>query len=149
MILDFHTTLIEESELERIDNVGLTPCLFQEYVEKDLELRVTVIGDEVFAAEIHSQVRDETKIDFRKYEIDIPYRKACLPWDVERRCLELVHSYGLTYGAMDLIVTPDGRYVFLENNPVGQFMFIEQRVPALRMTEALATCLIRGSDGRE
>jgi hypothetical protein len=44
--------------------------------------------------------------------------------------------------------TPDGRYVFLESNPNGQFMWIEHRVPELRMTEALASCLIRGANSQ-
>src|SRR4051812_27405762 len=40
------TTLITESELDLLDSVRLVPCLFQEYVPKAVELRVTVIGDE-------------------------------------------------------------------------------------------------------
>jgi len=29
------------------------------------------------------------------------------------------------YGAIDLRLTPEGRYVFLEINPAGQFLYIE------------------------
>jgi hypothetical protein len=47
---------------------------------------------------------------------------------------------------MDLILTPDDRFVFLENNPNGQFLFVEQKIPELKMSEALASCLIRGSN---
>ena len=60
-----------------------------------------------------------------------------------------MHSYGLTYGAIDLIVTPAGEYVFLENNPVGQFLFVEELVPELDMAGALATCLVEGARARE
>ncbi|WP_342775838.1 MvdC/MvdD family ATP grasp protein [Nonomuraea mesophila] len=140
--LEMPTTMLGEAELAALDAVRLTPCLFQEYVDKDRELRVTVIGDEVFAAEIHSQARPETAVDLRHFEVDVPYRAARLPDEVARRCLEFVHSYGLTFGALDLILTPDGRHVFLENNPIGQFLYIEERVPELRMTDALAGCLV-------
>ena len=140
------TTLITASELARLDSVRLVPCLFQEYIPKRLELRVTVIGDELFAAEIHSQEHEQTRIDWRNFEVDIPYRKATLPRDIADRCLTLVKSYGLNFSALDLILTPDGRYVFLESNPNGQFIFIEKAVPELRMTEALASCLIRGAN---
>lgn len=139
-------TLITDSELAMADSVKLVPCLFQEYIPKQIELRVTVIGDEIFAAEIHSQAHEKTSVDWRHYEVEIPYRKANLPMDIAERCLELVRSYNLNFSAMDLILTPDGRYIFLENNPNGQFMFVEQKVPELRMTEALASCLIRGSN---
>jgi hypothetical protein len=54
-----------------------------------------------------------------------------------------VHSYQLNYGAIDLIVTPDNEYVFLENNPAGQFLFVEQLVPALTMSDSLARRLVR------
>ncbi|HEU4325877.1 MAG TPA: hypothetical protein VFS21_22245 [Roseiflexaceae bacterium] len=140
-----YTTLLDEHHLARLESVRLAPCLFQEYVPKRLELRVTVIGDDVFAAEIHSQEHESTSVDWRHYEVEIPYRKAELPVEVAERCLRLVKGYGLNYSAMDLILTPDGRYVFLENNPNGQFLFIERKVPELPLLDALAACLIRGS----
>lgn len=140
------TTFITESELAQLDSVRLVPCMFQEYIPKQLELRVTVIGDEVFAAEIHSQADQRTSLDYRNFDVDIPYREATLPVEVAERCLSFVRSYELNFSALDLILTPDGRYVFVENNPNGQFIFIEQLVPELRMTEALAACLVRGAN---
>ena len=140
------TTVITPSELALLDSVQSVPCLFQEYIPKRVELRVTVIGDEIFAAEIHSQTHDKTRIDWRHYDVDIPYQKATLPMEVAERCLALVKSYQLNFSAIDLILTPDERYVFLENNPNGQFIFVEERIPELRMTEALAACLIRGAN---
>ncbi len=113
------------------------------------ELRVTIIGDELFAAEIDSQSRESTSVDWRNWSdggIDIPYRKATLPADIAERCMMLVRSYHLNFSAIDLILTPDGRYVFLENNPNGQFMWVEKLVPELEMTAALASCLIRGAN---
>lgn len=143
------TTFITEAELEQLESVRLIPCLFQEYIPKRVELRVTVIGDELFTAEIDSQARESTSIDWRSWGDgghEIPYRKTTLPDDIAERCMALVRSYQLNFSAIDLILTPDGRYVFLENNPNGQFMWVEQRVPELKMTEALAACLIRGAN---
>ncbi len=143
------TTMITEAELELLDSVRIVPCLFQEYIPKHTELRVTVIGDELFAAEIDSQASKSTSVDWRNWNeggLDISYREATLPVDIAERCIALVRSYQLNFSAMDLILTPDGRYVFLENNPNGQFMWIEKLVPELKMTEALASCLIRGAN---
>jgi glutathione synthase/RimK-type ligase-like ATP-grasp enzyme len=139
-------TLVTESELEYLDTVRLVPCMFQEYIPKQVELRVTVIGDDIFAAEIDSQVDERTSVDWRRFDVEIPYREATLPAEVAERCLELVRSYQLNFSAMDLILTPDGRYVFIENNPNGQFIFVEHLVPELRMTEALAARLARGAN---
>lgn len=144
------TTLITEKELELLDSVRLVPCLFQEYVPKQKELRVTIIGDELFVAEIDSQACEGTKVDWRNWSaggLNISYRKGSLPPDVAQRCMDLVRSYRLNFSAIDLILTPDDRYVFIENNPNGQFMWVEKLVPELKMTEALASCLIRGKNG--
>jgi glutathione synthase/RimK-type ligase-like ATP-grasp enzyme len=140
------TTLVTEAEVALFDSIRLVPCQFQEYVPKQVELRITVIGDDIFAAEIHSQAHEKTQLDWRNYDVDVPYRKANLPLEVAERCFALVKNYQLNFSAIDLILTPDGRYVFLENNPNGQFIFVEKLVPELRMTEALAACLIRGAN---
>jgi glutathione synthase/RimK-type ligase-like ATP-grasp enzyme len=139
------TTRITEEHDEALDAVVELPCFFQDYVPKRHELRVTVIGDAVFAARIHSQDDPRTATDCRDMSAEILYEAEDLSPDVARLCLAFVQSYGLTYGALDLIVTPEGDHVFLENNPVGQFLFVEQLVPQLDMTGALAACLVKGA----
>lgn len=138
------TTRIGDEHAGLLDAVAELPCFFQRYVPKRYELRVTVIDDLVFAAKIHSQDDPRTMIDFRDFSAPIRYEATRLPDEIERRCREYVRSYGLTYGAIDLIVTPDDRYVFLENNPAGQFLFVEQLVPEFGMLDAVADRLIVG-----
>jgi len=140
-----YTTKVEPDHLQMLDTVRYAPCQFQEYISKQHELRVTVIGDELFTAEIHSQDHASTQLDWRHYEATIPYHLGKLPPKVEEACMALTKGYGLNYGAIDLILTPDGRYVFLEINPNGQWLWVQQLVPELKMKEALASQLIRGS----
>lgn len=137
------TTLIDDDMMESIDAVAELPCQFQQYVAKQYELRVTVIGRRVFAARIHSQDDSRTAVDCRDMSAPIRYTPTLLPPQIERRCLELVASYGLNYSALDLIVTPDKEYVFLENNPAGQFLFIEQLIPEFNLLETLADQLLQ------
>lgn len=139
------TTRIEPGHEAMLDAVETLPCFFQRHVEKRHEIRATVIGDRLFAARIHSQDDPRTQVDFRDFGAQVRYEAAQLPAEIERRCLEFVHGYGLTYGAIDLIVDTEGDYVFLENNPGGQFLFVEQRVPELKMIDAVAECLIAGA----
>lgn len=147
---EIKTTRFGREDLDQLDGVQLAPCLFQAYVPKRVELRVTVIGDELFTVEIDSQAHEGTKVDWRNWNdggFEIPYRKANLPADLADRCLTFVRRYGLNFSAIDFVLTPDGRYVFLENNPNGQFMWIDKFVPEMKMTDALAACLIRGANG--
>lgn len=138
------TTLVDDEHMQNIDAVAEIPCHFQQYIDKKFELRVTVIGDKVFCAKIYSQDDERTRVDSRDMSADIRYRSFKLPSDIETMCRDFVHSYQLQYGALDIIVTPDDEYVFLENNPAGQFWYVQQLVPELSMMEALADCLIRG-----
>ncbi len=136
------TTILDADMLDQLDAVRELTCHFQEYVPKQYELRVTVIGRRVFAAKIHSQEDARTMVDSRDMSAPIRYESCVLPPEMELRCVDFVHSYGLEYGAIDLIVTPDGEYVFLENNPAGQFLYVQELIPELNILEAVADKLI-------
>jgi len=91
-----------------------------------MDVRVTVIGDSVFAAGIESTYLDGARIDFRRAEIfDLPHQYLELPNKVKMGCLDLVRQLGLRFGAIDLLLTSEGEYVFLEINPNGQWLWIE------------------------
>lgn len=118
-----------------------SPVLFQANVAKRFELRVTVVDGEVLPCEIHSQSTQRTQLDWRHYDWGhTPHRVHRLPDDVRRRCLELVRRLELRFGAIDLIFTPDGRYVFLEINPNGQWLWIEDET-GLPISDALCEAL--------
>jgi hypothetical protein len=119
-----------------------SPMLFQAQVPKRFELRITVVGDQVLAAEIHSQATRRTQLDWRHYDWGhTPYRVHHLPEPLRRACLAMVASLGLRFGAIDMIVTPDGRYVFLEINPNGQWLWIQDET-GLPIAEAICTTLL-------
>ncbi len=112
---------VEEKDLINLDEISYAPTMFQEYIPKSLEIRVTVIGERVFACEIHSQDSDKTKDDWRHYDFDNVKHSACkLPREIEEKCLGIVKSLSLNFGTIDLILTPENKYVFLEINPNGQ-----------------------------
>lgn len=142
------TTLVDAAMLENLDGVRELPCQFQQYIAKQYELRVTLIGEQVFAAKIHSQDDARTRIDVRDMSAPVRYEATELAPELRQRCLDLMHSYGLHYSAMDLIVTPDNEVVFLENNPNGQFLYIERLIPQFALLDALAEKLCREAQCR-
>lgn len=140
------STLIKREDLqENLGQIANAPCQFQEYVEKKLEFRVTIIGDDIFVAEIESQHPLRTPLDWQQSTASMVVRKGSLPAEIETRCFALVKGAGLNYSTIDLILTPDGRYVFLESNPSGHCLFVQERVPELKMIDAIAACLLRGA----
>jgi glutathione synthase/RimK-type ligase-like ATP-grasp enzyme len=128
------TSEVSPDVLERISDLDLTPCIFQENVPKLDELRVTVVGDEVFAAKVNSQDFEETRTDWRKKELH--FEPIKLPSFVADLCTDLLRSLKLKFGAIDLIRTPDGKYIFLEINPNGQWVWIENHT-SLKISDAI------------
>ena len=137
-----YSEIVSTRDVGYADAVRFAPSIFQAYVDKRIELRVTVVGGQVFAAEIHSQATRRTRHDWRRYDLaHTPHRRHALPRDIAQRCVVLVRRLGLAYGAIDLVLTPDGRYVFLEINPNGQYLWIEQ-LTGLPISEAIAEWLM-------
>jgi glutathione synthase/RimK-type ligase-like ATP-grasp enzyme len=119
------TRLLRHEELGLLDYVRYAPVIFQEYVEAVYDLRVTIVGDSVFPAAIHSQ-ETSYPVDFRMDMTNATIRPVDLPADVEARLKDYMRALGLQYGAIDMRLRPDGTYVFLEINPAGQWLFVEQ-----------------------
>jgi glutathione synthase/RimK-type ligase-like ATP-grasp enzyme len=127
----------------RYRSVRYVPLIVQEYVPKRVELRITVVGTSVFTAEIDSQASRSTRHDWRHYDNDrAKYSVHALPRAVERLCLRLVQALNLTFGAIDMVVTPGGEYVFLEINPSGQWSWIES-LTGLPISTAIADLLVQ------
>lgn len=133
------TSRVKAEDVSALGNVRFAPCVFQEYIKKQLELRVTVVGKRIFSCAIYSQENTSTAIDWRhggaRYEV------YTLPQEVEVKLLAVMTLLDLQYGAFDLILTPDGRFVMLEVNPNGQWAFA-QGFTGLPISEALADLLI-------
>ncbi|MGH7024825.1 MAG: hypothetical protein ACREEB_14720 [Caulobacteraceae bacterium] len=136
------TSVLTAEHLRQLDKIRFTGGIFQEYVPKHFEIRVTIIGQRLFSTEIHSQEDARARVDFRAVDAaHLRHQPHVLPAGIEAMCRGLLDAFGLVYGAIDLIVTPDGRYVFLENNPSGQFGWIEE-LTDMPLTASLADMLI-------
>ena len=97
--------------------------LFQKYIEKEVELRIFFIYGRFFPMAIFSQQSEKTSVDFRNYDNENPNRCTPfkLPINIEDNLLSLMKKIGLSTGSIDMIVTPNDEFVFLEVNPSGQF----------------------------
>lgn len=139
-----YTEAVARRDVGYAASLEYCPMIVQAYVPKLLELRITVVGRQVFAAEIHSQQTHHTRHDWRRYDMgNTPHFPHDLPGDVRDRCARLVESLGLCYGAIDMILTPDGRYVFLEINASGQYLWIEEETN-LPISSAICDLLMAG-----
>jgi glutathione synthase/RimK-type ligase-like ATP-grasp enzyme len=135
------TRRMRPEELDVIDMVRVAPVIFQEYVPAGVDLRITVIGDEVFPAAIQTEETDY-QADFRmSLGRGVRIVPDTIPDDLHRGLLALMRRLGLVYGAIDVRRTPSGDHFFLEINTAGQWLFVEQEThqPITRtLAESLA-----------
>ena len=114
-----YTTLNPGSELKD-ETVRAAPLLAQRILEEKSDLRITVVGEEVFAVRILSQGSGITG-DWRMVpKSELQYQDIVLSDDMVGRCRVLMSRLGLSFAAIDLIETPYGIF-FIEINPTGEW----------------------------
>lgn len=140
-----YTTRLTSRATDRLAEVRWCPGIFQEWIPKRRDIRVTVFDRAVYAVGIASQDHDSTRDDWRAYpwanSDEFPlHAPMTLDDEISRRCVELVQSYDLKFGAIDLVESVTGETLFLELNPNGQWAWVEERT-GLPMTSALVDTL--------
>lgn len=122
------TNVLTEKDIAHIDNLRYCPMQFQEKIAKETELRVTIVGDKVFAFEVDSQKLKTASVDWRREGVKlIEDWKACtLPEEIASKLLQLMDVYQVDYGAIDLIKSPEGVYYFLEINAAGEYFWLDK-----------------------
>jgi len=122
-----YTHEVEEEFIEQLPKTFF-PCLLQQYIEKQYELRVFYFNGQCYPMAIFSQKNQKTALDFRHYDKarpnrTVPYR---LPESLEKKIHAFMQAVDLQTGSLDLIRSKEGDYVFLEVNPVGQFGMVSK-----------------------
>ncbi len=140
------TRIMRDDEVALLDCVRLAPVIFQEYIPAVADIRVTVVGNDLFATAICA-APGGYDVDYRMDLAGARFEPATLPHDIEDRLRSLLARLGLIYGAIDLRRTADDEYVFLEINPAGEFLFVEERT-GQPITQAMADLLVRLDDER-
>lgn len=143
------TNAVKPDDLADLSGLNLCPATFQELLPKSLEIRVTVVGQRVMSAAIDSQVSARAAHDWRRDGVRMihDWQHYQLPLEVEEKILRLMAYFSLNYGAIDIILTPAGRHVFIELNPCGEFFWLE-RAPGLPISDAIADLLLGHSPRR-
>ncbi len=135
------TVVVDPDEFD--DSIRLCAHIFQEWIDKAHEVRLTVVGSRFFAVEIHAG-SDAARVDWRTDYKSLTYRPTNVPERVRRLVREFMHHFGLVFGAFDFIVTPQGDFRFLEVNPNGQWSWIEQET-GVPIARSIAELLEKGT----
>lgn len=121
------------------DSVRLTTHMFQSWVPKAYELRITVIDGKMFVARIDAN-SEAGRQDWRADYQNLSYRAFEIPDDIADKIRRFMQLMNLRFAAIDMIVTPESDHVFLEANPNGQWSWIEDET-GLPIASAIADAL--------
>ena len=108
------------ADAEALATLDLAPMIFQEQIDGNREVRVTLVGERVFAAEFPVGAQADGRLD-----VDVAFRPIALPREIRRQLLALMDALQLRYATVDLRIDAVGEFVFLELNPQGQFLYME------------------------
>ncbi len=138
VMLDDSTELPEQS-------IAMSPGIYQRYIDKSCDVRVTVVGGEMFAIKMRKASGD-AYFDWRphSHDHDAHIEKFAVSSILESKLCELMQRLGIVFGCIDMVVDGDGDIYFLEVNQAGQFLFVEELMPELKILRAMTAMLSSG-----
>lgn len=112
----------EDPILEK--NAAVMPRIYQPLIEKSHELRVYMVNNNIFVIKIDSQLDKDGCIDWRTASNMDFFSVDELSQETHEKLIQFQQKAKLTYGAYDFIVDKEGREIFLECNPSGNWLFV-------------------------
>jgi glutathione synthase/RimK-type ligase-like ATP-grasp enzyme len=120
-----YTHLLKNDDLKNLSELQHSPAFFNSFIDKQHDLRVTVVGERIFSVRIFSQQFAESQIDFRRREGDWEMEVCELPEELVDKIMKLMQHFHLNFGAIDFAVDTEGRFWFLEINSEGNWLWME------------------------
>jgi ATP-grasp ribosomal peptide maturase len=138
------TTTVDPDQIDA-EQLAATAHLFQERVPKAHDARVTMVGRTAFAVAVIAD-SDAGREDWRADYRNLRYETVTVPQDVQLGMSAYLDHFGLLYGAFDFVIEPDGSWRFLECNPNGQWLWLEDE--ADQPIAAAFAALLAGEETR-
>jgi glutathione synthase/RimK-type ligase-like ATP-grasp enzyme len=135
----WETRPFHRNDLTDLERLRLCPLILQKHIRGEFDVRVTVVGESMFAARLlyklgHHPV--DSRADFTPVERHDQEMVASIK--------RLMNKLGLVYGAIDFRFSESEGYTFFEINPEGQYLWIEIET-GLPISRAIAEQLTSGT----
>ena len=142
----FTTTILELDDLEGVD-LRSDPVILQPEIKKQYEVRITKIGLDFVAVKIDSQATAGGKLDFRLHKNwrDFGHVTVEIPEGILKSLRSVCDTLGLIFCTIDFIVDLDGRWIFLEINHMGNWLWVDLYNPEARLLDRMAQLLASGN----
>ncbi|MBV8539046.1 MAG: ATP-grasp ribosomal peptide maturase [Pseudonocardiales bacterium] len=138
-----YTRRLTDADLTGTVGVAATATTLQRFVPKAFDVRLTVIGQDLFPVAIHADSED-ARVDWRCDPAALRYELVAVPDPVAEAIGRYMKRTNLVYAGFDFVVTPAGEWVMLEANTGPQIGWLEAATGA-PLTDAMATLLAKGT----
>src|SRR5262249_51733406 len=138
-----YTRQLSAEDLAGPQGVSATATTLQRFVPKEFEVRLTVIGQQMFPIAIHAST-EAARTDWRSDPAALTYELMTVPEAVAEGVSRYMHRTTLAYAGFDFVVTPEGQWGMLEANTGPQIGWLEAATGAA-MVAAMATMLAEGA----
>lgn len=131
----FAYTTIAPTDTLSAESFRSAPVIAQQALTRKVDVRVTVVGDALFAVRV---LADDKSIagDWRRTPKErLSYVDVDLPAEIGEACKRLLRELGLNFGAIDLADTAEGLY-FIEINPTGEWGWLSREGRPIGLTIA-------------
>jgi glutathione synthase/RimK-type ligase-like ATP-grasp enzyme len=122
-----YTNRVTASHLDDLSDLSLCPALFQQFIQKAYDVRITVVDADIHSVKLVAT--DESggqRCDIRRNNMsDVAYEAVSLPMDIESKIRKLTSHYSLRFAAIDMAVSKSGEWYFFEVNPNGQWAWLD------------------------
>jgi glutathione synthase/RimK-type ligase-like ATP-grasp enzyme len=133
------TARFDPSTLHQQERHLICPVMLQAEIEKDFDIRVTVVDDSVYAAKLQDPRASAEQIDIRN-TTDVAVSKFDISSQADQ-IAEIVHRLGLRAASCDFVAR-EGELFFLEANPSGNWLWTEHGAD-LSIGEAFSEALLQ------
>ena len=114
-------------------SVAATTHLFQQVVDKVADVRLTVVGDRMWAVRMDGS----PGLDWRCHYDALSYTVIETPIEVATGVRAFLESFELVFGALDFGIDSEGGWLLYECNPNGQWAWFGESVTS-EIASALA-----------
>lgn len=115
---------LDDDDLRRLDAIRWCPVQFQAFVPGE-NVRVHVVGEEIFATAIRSEATD-----YRYAQRQVGEAAELVPTTLDdesaEHCVALARALDLPFAGIDLKITPEGDAYCFEVNPSPGYSYYEQ-----------------------
>lgn len=135
-------SLVKRSDFLDFEHTNECPVLLQEYIDKSYDIRLTIVGNRIFACKIDATRSDAGRVDWRAYDLpNTPHTPYDLPNKISEEVINICAQLKLDYATIDLCVNHAGDYYLLDINPFGKYLWIEHAT-GVPITDTMAQFLI-------